>query len=123
MMAAMGHSWLNVLKMDCEGCEYALARDVARFDPGFFSKVGQFALEVHVSKRWLNDTLHLHYLGLLYHMLFSQGFELTHWSIAGCGFASEKMGCMLELDEVGMPCGVRRSCHNLLFSRRPVPLN
>jgi hypothetical protein len=121
MMAALEHAWLNVLKMDCEGCEYAVARDVARFRPDFFSKVGQFALEVHVARKWLNDTLHLHYLGLLYHMLFAQGFELVHSTISGCMPANEKTGCMSELDDIGMPCGIGRSCHNLLFARPPPP--
>ena len=46
VMAMFRHRHLNVLKMDCEGCEFALARDVAAHDPAFFSKVDQFAIEV-----------------------------------------------------------------------------
>ena len=32
--------------------------------------------QVHVSKWWMKDELHVHNLGLLYHMLFASGFEL-----------------------------------------------
>lgn len=32
-------------QMDCEGCEYALARDVLAEDPAFFHHVSQFAVE------------------------------------------------------------------------------
>lgn len=117
VMALFGHAWLSVLKMDCEGCEYALARDVAAADPGFFSRVGQFAVEVHVPRRFLKGEAELHFLGLLYHMLGWHGFELVQADIVGCSAADEGMGCLAELVELGYPCGSGRGCHNYLFAR------
>ncbi len=119
VMAFFGHKHLNVLKMDCEGCEYALARDVARFDPAFFTKVDQVALEVHVSNYWIKDELHLHYLGLLYHMLFVNGFTLEHATVSGCAREKELLGCQQELVAMGYPCGLGKSCHNYLFAKMP----
>jgi hypothetical protein len=117
VMAFLGHKKINVLKMDCEGCEYALARDIARMDADFFSKVDQFAIEVHVSKWWLKDELHLHYLGLLYHMLAKNNLELVHATVGGCSLHHETVGCLQELEAIQYPCGITKSCHNYLFAR------
>mmetsp|Transcript_47475 Transcript_47475/g.148487 ORF Transcript_47475/g.148487 Transcript_47475/m.148487 type:complete len:305 (+) Transcript_47475:51-965(+) len=46
---------LAVLKMDCEGCEYSLYADTVGQNPLFFSTVDQFALEVHLSLKWVPD--------------------------------------------------------------------
>lgn len=48
--------YVDVLKMDCEGCEYALPRDVLMEDPTFFHRVGQISLEIHTSAVWVNST-------------------------------------------------------------------
>lgn len=117
VMALFGHSWLSVLKMDCEGCEYAIARDVAAADPSFFSRVGQFAVEVHVPRAFLKGERELHFLGLLYHMLSSSGFELIQAEVSGCSSKHEKTGCLPELVALGYPCGRGRGCHNYLFAR------
>ena len=60
MLKALNDIFLDVLKMDCEGCEYALAKEISISDPHFFKKVGQFALEIHVSKLWITDEEHEH---------------------------------------------------------------
>jgi hypothetical protein len=118
VMSFFKHRHLHVLKMDCEGCEYALARDIAAFDPAFFTKVDQFALEVHASRFWAKSELHEHYLGLLYHMLFAAGFALEDGHVGGCGPATEVLGCPATMQKVGYPCGINKSCHNYLFAKR-----
>ena len=49
-LVAPGNMPIPVLKMDCEGCEYALYDDVIQHDPSFFMRVDQFVIEVHLSK-------------------------------------------------------------------------
>ena len=121
VMSFFKHPHIDVLKMDCEGCEYALARDVAAIDPAFFTRVDQFALEVHASRFWAKSPLHEHYLGLLYHMLFDAGFALEHAQVGGCGRATEIPGCPAAMDKAGYPCGIGKSCHNYLFAKRAAP--
>ena len=41
---ALGHPHLAVLKMDCEGCEFTLARDILAHDPLFFGRVDQVVM-------------------------------------------------------------------------------
>eukprot|EP00890_Picochlorum_soloecismus_P006466 jgi/Picsp_1/6820/NSC_04159-R1_hypothetical protein VOLCADRAFT_115955 [Volvox carteri f. nagariensis] len=103
--------------MDCEGCEYSLAKDVAFEDPSFFKKIGQFAVEIHVSKVWLNSTEHLYSLGRVLQYLEEAGFRLAHSAIGGCAPLDENPGCMETLAQVGIPCGRGKSCHNYLFAR------
>jgi hypothetical protein len=117
---------VNFLKMDCEGCEYALARDVVREDPGFFNKVDQLAIEIHVSKRWLEDEETLYHLGLLYELLKQAGLELQNFNLNGCSPKDEAAGCRPELEALDFPCGIDKlysstsgnSCHNALFTRQ-----
>jgi len=113
----LGHSHVSVLKMDCEGCEYSLGEDIALEDPAFFRHVDQFAIEVHVSKTWLETQDALYSLGLIYFFLAEAGLKLQHAEIQGCAPEKEMIGCMDELVEMGYPCGLRKSCHNYLFAR------
>ncbi len=112
---------INVLKMDCEGCQFALARDVAVLDPFFFNRVDHFLVEVHISKTWIKDEIHVHYLGLLYHMhmLFNSGFQLSDATIllTGCAPADEAPGCPPGLRNVDYPCEMGKMCHNYICFR------
>jgi hypothetical protein len=111
------HSHVTVLKMDCEGCEYSLGEDIALEDPSFFTHVDQFAVEVHVSKNWLETQDARYSLGLLYYFLDEAGLKLQHAEILGCDPRKESIGCMDEFTEMGYPCGLGKSCHNYLFAR------
>jgi hypothetical protein len=113
----LGHSHVTVLKMDCEGYEYSLGEDIALEDPSFFTHVDQFAVEIHVSKNWLETQDALYSLGLLYYFLEEAGLKLQHAEILGCDPLKESIGCMDELTEMGDPCGLGKSCHNYLFAR------
>jgi len=108
---------MDVLKLDCEGCEYAVARDVLAEEPDYFQKVDQVTMEVHLSKAWLNDAEQLYYLGMLLKLLDDAGLKLQYSKAVGCALADEEKGCMEELIELGFPCGNFQSCHNYLFAK------
>lgn len=114
-------SGLAVLKMDCEGCEYALARDVQQQEPDMWSKVDQFAVEIHVSKKWITSFEHLHNLALLFKQLADAGFTMLHAPKGtGCAPSDEAPGCPDELVEVDFPgCRKREGgmCFNMLYAR------
>lgn len=41
---------LAVLKIDCDGCEFATYNDTMAHDPHFFERVAQIEIEVHISR-------------------------------------------------------------------------
>lgn len=118
----LGHDHVTVLKMDCEGCEYALARDILEQDPDFFSRVDQFAVEVHYSKRWMKTIAHLHALAALVELLEDAGMDLVHFDITGCSGVDQATGIIEEMKTVQLfdalrPNGQDMHCHNYLFAR------
>lgn len=115
----LGHDHITVLKMDCEGCEYALARDILQHDPAFFHHVDQFAVEVHYSKIWLKGRAHLHGLAALMELLEDAGLELVHALIGSCSPIDQATGVVSELKDLKLfeAGGKDRHCHNYLFAR------
>jgi len=121
---------LSLLKMDCEGCEYAIASLVAAEMPTFFSSVKQLAIEIHVSATFMSTEKHLQALEQLMGMLSSAGLKLVHAQFGGCGaelklswwqrMQDENVGrysytCLPGVETAGWPC--RLTCQNLLFAR------
>jgi hypothetical protein len=125
-------SYVHVLKMDCEGCEYALPRDVLLEDITLFHRIGQISLEVHVSKIWIDNDETLYYFGLLFELMEEAGLELAWSHLTSCHPSHEVVGCLPQFEQWGFSCGLqgnethsfaqgnqRGSCHNFLFARRP----
>ena len=116
---------IHILKMDCEGCEYALARDILLEEPNFFHSVDQFTFEAHLNILWLNDVEQFYYYAMLLKLLREAGLVLAGSSIGGCGWDNEKEEVMDELRAIGYPglgrkkLYARRSCHEYLFARIP----
>ena len=75
--------------------------DIATENSSFFHKVDQFAVEVHLSKTWLDNTAAWHSLGLLCGFLEEAGLEAQHADITPCAPEDEAPGCMSELLEMG----------------------
>jgi hypothetical protein len=48
--------YIDIVKIDCEGCEVAMARDILADDPSFLSKIGQISIETHATRTWVNTT-------------------------------------------------------------------
>lgn len=133
-------SQISVLKMDCQGCEYAIASNVLKDDPKFFHKVDQFALRAHVDKRFLATQEHLHEYNRLLQLIDEAGLKLMDARLTGCGedkdwtkfrppivglarqshFIRESVheSCLPELMSTGYECSL--NCQNFLFVRPPV---
>lgn len=124
----LGWDYVDVVKIDCEGCEVSMARDILAEDPSFLDRVGQISIETHATRTWVNTTEELYYYALQFPLLEDAGFKLIWSSVFGCG-KYEHDGCMPEMEgKMGMSCGNRPrnkvnkvpigwSCHDWLWAR------
>jgi|Transcript_10198 hypothetical protein len=99
----LGVEHVNIIKLDCEGCEFAFARDILREDPDFLKHVDQLSIETHVSKAWMTTREHLYYFGLHFALLEEAGFKMEWSDVFGCSKRHEDPGCLDEM--YGFPCG------------------
>jgi len=98
----------------------------------FFYKVGQFAVQFHVSRTWVNSIAAILNIGKLYMLLEAAGLHLMYANIGEChpyheasGMIHEHglslinctLGCHPKLLELGYPCGSKKMCQNMLFAR------
>ena len=111
------HTYIDVLKMDCEGCEYSLARDVLAEDPLFFHRVGQFEFEAHVNTDFMTTERHAIWYGELFHLLEQAGMKLIKFCVAACSGNQE---CPQLLLDAGYPCSKDHvhKCHMFTFARK-----
>ena len=126
----LGVEHITIIKLDCEGCEFAFARDILREDPHFLLHVDQISIETHVTRTWLNTREELYYFALHFALLEEAGFRLEWSHIFGCSKRHEVTGCHPDLERFGFPCGyepwpgktkvvIGRSCHDFLWKRYP----
>jgi len=120
--------YVDIVKIDCEGCEVAMARDILAEDKSFLDRVGQISIETHATRTWVNTDEELYYYALQFPLLEDAGFKLIWSSVFGCG-RHEHDGCRPEMEgKMSMPCGNNPrpgknlvpygwSCHDWLWSR------
>ena len=101
----LGLERIDVLKIDCEGCEVAMSRDILREDPGFLFHVDQISIETHVTRTWMTSREHVYYFALMFPLLEEAGFRMEWSSVFGCSKRHEVAGCVPELGRYGWPCG------------------
>jgi len=108
---------LFALKIDCEGCEYAIIRGpLKQEDVDMFSLIENFNLEIHAPRNYMRSLQHLEALDRLFQTLHLAGHELVHIDGGGCSPADEGLGCLEEFKATGFPCSP--GCRSLLFSRK-----
>ncbi|KAL7529976.1 hypothetical protein ACHAXR_003254 [Thalassiosira sp. AJA248-18] len=124
----LGWNYIDIIKLDCEGCEVAMARDILAEDPTFLDNVGQISIETHGTRTWVNTTEELYYYALMFPLLEDAGFKLIWNAIFGCG-KWEHGGCHPDMmGKMNMSCGNRPrnkvnrvpigwSCHDWLWAK------
>lgn len=98
---------IDILKLDCEGCEIAFARDILRGDPTYLHHVDQISLETHVTKTWVATREEVYYFGLHFALMEEAGFVMEWSQVFGCSKRHEVEGCMPEFQQYGYPCGYK----------------
>lgn len=123
MMQRAGWNRVHVLKMDCEGCEYAIANSVlgcedhsdTPCDREFFFKVDQLALEIHTTKTFAPTRAHAYGLAKLFWLLEEAGLKLIGGFTTHCAPEDEALGCVEEMSKPGFLC--IPACKNVLWAR------
>ena len=72
----LGVDTIDVLNIDCKGCEVALSRDMLREDPNFLKHVDQISIETRITKTWMTTREHVYCFGVLIVLLEEDGFVM-----------------------------------------------
>ncbi|DBB13150.1 TPA: hypothetical protein ACH3X3_004900 [Trebouxia sp. C0006] len=91
---------LTVLKIDCEGCEYALARDILRSHRQFFEHIDQLAVELHLSDKFLRSEQHVLSLGTLFYLLQQADLKLADAKFSGLDPLDETGALILNPQDI-----------------------
>jgi len=108
---------INILKIDCEGCEWPALDYVARHHPSLLDNVLQINVELHFTKSLQVDSiLHLEMVGNVLAFLTKAGFRLWYtFPQGGSKFDREHMPELLDL---GFPREL--CCFEVGFTRHGV---
>ena len=116
MMDAFQAHHLDVLKLDCEGCEFAVSGDILKAGFNIFRTIDQVVVELHLSDAFLKSQDHVIELGKLFFLLRAADLQLIDAQITELADYHET-GCD-RLADTGYPCKQHAACHNLLFARK-----
>lgn len=118
LMQALHVADLEVLKLDCEGCEFALFSDVRQSGHNMFDRVQQLTIELHLSDAFMHSRDHVIELGRLFQLLAMSSMHLASVDFTTLG--QMEIGCT-RMAGTGYPCEKGLACHNLLFVRASPP--
>ncbi|CAE8586752.1 unnamed protein product [Polarella glacialis] len=80
IMGCLGHDFIDVLKIDCEGCEWNLVDSWAKNSSDFLSSVGQITLEAHLN--WEPNFFHYQLLRrFVSHVMRDHQFSVARRSL------------------------------------------
>lgn len=95
------HAAVDVLKIDCEGCEWEAFERIARLQPSLLSSVRVLLLELHLlPELGLQEGAQL--TRLLHHLVHDHGFELYRRTF-NAGFREHRNRVPAELISAGLP--------------------
>lgn len=106
-----------VLKMDCEGGEYAVADAIIRQDRHMLQRVSQVALEVHTGIKWCKGHAEVVGLARLFWLMNEAGMSFIRAHIGDCAHTDEMAGYNQELVDHGIPSARGKCCQEWLFAR------
>lgn len=104
----IGH--IRALKMDCEGCEFALGEDIWNEDCRFFERVDAFHVELHLCKGMMQPDGE-DKIGLLFALLRRAGFVALSDETTPCGTGKTPAMKLQHWAENPL------CCHNLLLAK------
>jgi len=110
MAKALGRGRPTILKMDCEGCEFQLARSVIQDDPHFFDDVAQLVIEGHSCHTLMEppEEAEENWSALLV-MLKRSGLRIMHYHGAHCAAQRPPWTELQFFPKT-------HCCHNFLFA-------
>lgn len=120
--------YTDVLRLDCQGCEIAMMRDILKEDPSFFHHIGQISVKKQTAKAFIDTEEDLYYFGLMFPLLEEAGHHLVKSKVHAGKPKYEKGECMSEFGEWGFHCGLgadkkekkSRSVAELLFAKEEI---
>lgn len=76
-MEAYDHDFIDVLKIDCEGCEWSVFEQFAKSHPGLLGRVGQLLIELHILEETGLKSMDL-VTGFVDHVFGEHGFRIAY---------------------------------------------
>mmetsp|Transcript_22776 Transcript_22776/g.37737 ORF Transcript_22776/g.37737 Transcript_22776/m.37737 type:complete len:382 (+) Transcript_22776:112-1257(+) len=119
-----GHQWIDVLKIDCDGCEWQVFHLLTKSHPNFLNRVGQLLVEVHAGSEFDPDFSISRLSDFAEHVIKKHGFVVVerHLNVNNFGGAGHSFRRWLprSLKSSANQNATTHACWELVFLR-PTP--